>query len=429
MLKPRDAAIRIVVKSIWFRRLQISESEVARLVDVVGGKLPDTANSKNWRRQLADWQKTWQNGTLTFCLEGVKAIVRATGGHNVWLTSTTEQRSQLFNAYYSQGPQSMAESLFNKVVDAVDIPGIYTDTSEEHLKWQRYGIQISVSICKPSYRVPPSQNSGDYRAQWGSDKPAAHTKGDITLAEVGPTVEINRSAAGGTIKENLIGKVVKPMESLSTQDFPTLILTHRPFVQGCASRNIPEDSWVKKLILARNLDTLAQAPYADSHLPPGSDNIVAGKLVAWELNGEQSLAARSMISWRSEMGLLISLLGIVKTYTITAMTDICLALGELQKGGMPVLICTKTNTAVKVIVSLITDLIFKGEEHRKGVYRIMSPTKDVFEGEAGENVMEDGSGVQADLLEELDNRNTGSAIPLTCQSTTSSIHLLVAKAK
>ncbi|KAI9700859.1 MAG: hypothetical protein M1836_002229 [Candelina mexicana] len=235
------------------------------------------------------------------------------------------------------------------------------------------------------------------------------------------------------------GKTITPIQQITDMGYPILILAVRPIkvtgmianytqyrahfafdqqrpsyaksasaiswlMSGEPTRGISKESRLKYQILGRNNRAYAQKPLYTDHLPDHWQRIVVAWSQTWNLNPEQEIGFVNILSSKGGLNVMIGPSGTGKTYTIVAVVAFCL------EHDIPLFVAAGSNCACIAIVEEILKHIFPRLDQPKGVYRLLSPSKDVYIGEGGDEGVYADQGDQPEILDELDHRILNTVI-------------------
>lgn len=95
----------------------------------------------------------FQHGIMEIYLVDVHAIVEQMSGMSVWETSTEETRLDVFGRVFDDASMDVAIAGLRGVAYAVSLRDIFSDSTDEHLLWQKFHRMVFIQTCEKVYTL------------------------------------------------------------------------------------------------------------------------------------------------------------------------------------------------------------------------------------------------------------------------------------
>lgn len=143
---------RISASILYVRYHSLDASLLAR--NVIPDRFKeDGIDEELLRKKVLKDSNRWQTDIMMFYLAGLQAIVQEMGGPELWKTATRKERLAVFGLVYDSGPLDMAIAALATAAPVVPLRDIYSDTTDDHLRWQRFHRQIFVTTCEDVFQL------------------------------------------------------------------------------------------------------------------------------------------------------------------------------------------------------------------------------------------------------------------------------------
>lgn len=143
---------RRVAATLYARFLYIDDSTLERFI------VPSHLHAKTGAKcTLMDTMKDdcdgYQTSIMTFYAKGVKQLVTSMEGLEVWLAATTATRLEVFRRIFDFAPLDMAMVALGTAANNVPIHEIFSDQTEDHLKWRLFHRKVFQFACEDTFAL------------------------------------------------------------------------------------------------------------------------------------------------------------------------------------------------------------------------------------------------------------------------------------
>ena len=142
-----ENSARLVAAVLYARYHDVDSSTLARYVIPKRLRQNEAVKKALLDRIFNDCNR-YQTRIMSFYLAGVTAFVKEMGGLEAWKGETSSARLKMFERAFSMCPLDTAIAALGPVAFAVPLMDIFSDTSDEHLKWQNFHRQVFVHVCE-----------------------------------------------------------------------------------------------------------------------------------------------------------------------------------------------------------------------------------------------------------------------------------------
>ena len=102
-------------------------------------------------RTIIDAGDQWQACIMKFFRVGVRLVVNSMGGLKIWQDAGRAERVRMYGKLFDMNPLNVAYAAWGPVARYVPLGAIFSDTTAQHTKWQKFHRLVFVSACEDAF--------------------------------------------------------------------------------------------------------------------------------------------------------------------------------------------------------------------------------------------------------------------------------------